>query len=124
MKSGSKAHKGRKATSRVPSPSQTAPAPRLRILLAVVVAALLAAGFTWREPLTLAWLRRGPVEGLERYAARHPDSVEAADLLARAYLASGRPADAARVRSTLVKVMTMQVVTLMLLGLLQVTFNR
>jgi tetratricopeptide (TPR) repeat protein len=70
------------------------------MLLAVVVAALLVGGFTWREPLTLAWLRRGPVAGLERYAAGNPDSAEAAATLARAYLAASRPTDAARVLTT------------------------
>jgi tetratricopeptide (TPR) repeat protein len=60
---------------------------------------LLVGGYTWKETLTLAWLQRGPVEGLERYAAGHPDSIEAAEGLARAYLSAGRPADAAGVLS-------------------------
>jgi len=99
MKSGSKAREGRKPAPPANPPVQGAPSSRLRILLVVVVVALLAAGYTWREPLTLAWLRRGPVDGLERYAARNPESTEAAAVLARVYLASGRPEDAVTVLS-------------------------
>lgn len=39
------------------------------------------------------------MEGLIQYAARNPDSIEAAVVLARTYLASGRAADAAAVLS-------------------------
>lgn len=103
MKSGSGARKGRKPSPPVPSPSRANSSPRLRILLVVVVVALLAGGYTWREPLTLTWLRRGPVEGLERYAAQNPESLEAVETLAGAYLSSGRPADAARVLPPIVE---------------------
>lgn len=99
MKSGLEARKGRKPSPPVPSPSRAISSPRFGILLTVVVVALLAGAYTWREPLTLAWLRRGPVEGLERYAVQNPESVGAAETLARAYLTSGRPADAARILS-------------------------
>src|SRR5207245_8022790 len=49
-----------------------------------------------REPVTLWQLRRGPVEGLERYAGDHPDSRPAALALGRAYLRAGRAGDAVR----------------------------
>lgn len=63
-----------------------------------VVAALLAATalWTWREPLELAYLRRGPAAGLEQYVERHPGSVPALVELSEAYLKEGRPEEAAR----------------------------
>lgn len=64
-------------------------------LLALLVAAIAAALLAWREPLELWVLRRGPADGLERYAAAHPDSSPAAVALGEAYLQQGR-AEAAR----------------------------
>jgi tetratricopeptide (TPR) repeat protein len=79
-----------------PAPStQPAPNCRLRTLtLAAGVLALLAA-VVWREPGELWLLRRGPLAGLQRYAERHPDSIQAALSLGEGLLAAGQSRQAA-----------------------------
>lgn len=61
------------------------------------------AAWVWREPVELEFVRRGPQEGIERYALSHPDSLPGQELLATSYLDSGRPQDAVRVLTPLVE---------------------
>lgn len=72
-------------------------------MLAAGCLLLLLCAWVWREPAELWVLRRGPLEGLQGYVARHPDSTEGAAALAHAYLAAGRPAEAAGTLSPLVE---------------------
>jgi len=63
----------------------------------------LLAAWLWREPAELAFLRRGSLEGIERYALSHPDSLPGQELLATSYLDADRPQDAVRVLTPLVE---------------------
>lgn len=65
-------------------------------LLGVAGFLSLLAGWLWHEPIQLWLLARGPLSGLEQYSAQHPGSAAAASDLGRAYLRTGRPADAVR----------------------------
>lgn len=81
------------------APPEGSSARRSRIpgLLALGLLLILgAAAWAWWEPLTLAHLSRGPLDGLERYAASHPGSRPATLALGRRYLDAGRGGDAAR----------------------------
>jgi tetratricopeptide (TPR) repeat protein len=70
---------------------------RLPALLGTAGLLLVLAAWLWHEPIQLWFLARGPLTGLEQYSAQHPESAAAASDLGRAYLRTGRPADAVRV---------------------------
>jgi predicted Zn-dependent protease len=68
----------------------------------VAAALLLVALWTWREPLQLWTLRRGPVAGLERYVASNRDSRAGVRALGEAYLREGRPREAVQLLDPMV----------------------
>ena len=76
--------------------------PRLRLLLGFGLALVLVAGWVWREPAELWFLRRGSVSGLESYQQQNPDSTAVTSALAEAYLRADRSQDAVRVLTPLV----------------------
>lgn len=73
------------------------------LLTCLALGALAAAAWSWREPLLLWRLRRGPVSELRDYVAAHPESRAACLALGERLIAQGMPHDAATVVEPLVE---------------------